>query len=278
MKHIKLFEAFNSITGDLPSPIGHILLDGTSSSGKSAALKNITPDWCVLAVDSFYNLMYEEIGKADFGNGDKLTLSQIYPGCPYGIPKRDDEGWEETARWYMAQEVQWGKILKEELKDARGMDFGRNVDQSNVVYDDVQGTIIQACKEAGLKQPLWLLIHAPLDHLLLNIERRKGKDGRDPKGVFMGAYCFKYEALQEPGGVDPTKSWTREDVQKLLGKRDWTEEFLTKIGMVDEGEYWMHTKPQPEGSYDVIVNTRNDKGNQKSLNDLSSEVLEYFKE
>jgi hypothetical protein len=33
--------------GDLPSPIGHILLDGTSSSGKSAALKDIQSDWCV---------------------------------------------------------------------------------------------------------------------------------------------------------------------------------------------------------------------------------------
>lgn len=276
MRHIKLFESFHS-TSELPIPLGHILLDGTSSSGKSAALQGILKDWCVLAVDSFYNMLYEERGDADFGNGDKLSISEIYPGCPYGKkPKRDSPDWEYAARWYMAQEVMWGKILKEGLKDARGETFGRSTDHINVVYDDVQGTILDVCRSVGLSQPKWILIHAPLDHLLLNIERRKGKDGRDPQGVFMGAYCFKYEALQKPGGVDRDKSWTREEVKKLLGRRDWTEYFLNKIGMTEEGEYWMHAKSQPEGSYDVIVNTRNSKGEQKSLQKISSEVKEFF--
>ena len=65
MKYLKLYEQFRIILEELDDeelvkPSKQILLDGTSSSGKSAALKGLSNDWCVLAVDSFYNLLNEE--------------------------------------------------------------------------------------------------------------------------------------------------------------------------------------------------------------------------
>jgi hypothetical protein len=271
MRHIKLFEDYSSTTPDT-----QILLDGTSSSGKSAALKGIGPNWCVLPVDSFYNVMYEEQGVEDFGNSGKPTISEIYPNCPYGQPDRDSPDWELAARWYMAQEVLHGKIFKEGLRDARGETFGRGPAQRKIVYDDVQGAILDACKESELPRPKWILIHAPMDHLLLNIERRKGTDGRDPKGVFIGAYCFKYTAKPKPGGVDPTHPWTRESVRKLLQDYPWAEEFMDKLGIKGEGKYWIYAKPQPEGGYDVTINTRNGSGGQKSIEEIARETRDQF--
>jgi len=260
---------------ELPKPLKQILLDGTSSSGKSAALKGLSPDWCVLAVDSFYNIMYEESGSENFGNQDKPKISEIYPDCPYKMnPGTDD--FEKSARWFMAQEAKIGKISKLGLKDKNGT-FGRTEQHKNVIYDDVQGTILECTSKSGLSKPKWILVHAPIDHLILNIERRKGTDGRDPKGVFVGAYCFKYEAKSEKGGVDTEKSWTKSSVKELLNGQDWVDEFLNKLGMKeDEKEYWIYTKPQPEGNYDVVVNTRNNSGGQMSIDEVSSEVKKYF--
>jgi hypothetical protein len=279
MKYLKLYEQFRIILEELDDeelvkPSKQILLDGTSSSGKSAALKGLSNDWCVLAVDSFYNLLNEEAGNADFGNKDKSKLSEVYPGCPYKITPGTDD-FELAARWFMAQEAKSGKISKLGLKDNNGT-FGRSEQCKSVIYDDVQGTILEMTTKSGLSKPKWILVHAPIDHLILNIERRKGTDGRDPKGVFVGAYCFKYEAKSEKGGVDPDKYWTKSSVKEVL-KGDWVDEFLTKLGIKEDNkEYWMYTKNQPEGKYDIVVNTRNSSGEQMSIDEVSSEVKKNF--
>lgn len=279
MRYIKLYEQFRIVEAedikDIPAPSKQVLLDGTSSSGKSAALKGLSADWCVLAVDSFYNLMYEEAGNEDFGNKDKPKISEVYPDCPYKT-SRGTEDFEKAARWFMAQEAKYGKISKLGLKDKNGT-FGRSEQSKNVIYDDVQGTVLESATKSGLSKPKWILVHAPIDHLILNIERRKGTDGRDPKNVFIGAYCFKYEAKSEKGGVDPEKSWTKSSVKELFKNQSWVDEFLNKLGIKeDEKEYWIYTKSMPEGKYDVIVNTRNKSGNQMTIDEVSSEVKKNF--
>jgi chloramphenicol 3-O-phosphotransferase len=279
MRYIKLYEQFRIFETedikDIPAPSKQVILDGTSSSGKSAALKGLSADWCVLAVDSFYNLMYEEAGNEDFGNKDKPKISEVYPDCPYKT-SRGTEDFEKAARWFMAQEAKYGKISKLGLKDKNGT-FGRSEQSKNVIYDDVQGTILESAAKSGLSKPKWILVHAPIDHLILNIERRKETDGRDPKNVFIGAYCFKYEAKSEKGGVDPEKSWTKSSVKELFKNQSWVDEFLNKLGIKeDEKEYWIYTKSMPEGKYDVIVNTRNKSGNQMTIDEVSSEVKKNF--
>jgi len=287
MKYLKLYEDFmedESLPGvdiketnieELSKPSKQILLDGTSSSGKSAALKELSSDWCVLAVDSFYNLMYEEAGNEDFGNKDKPKISEVYPDCPYKTSPGTDD-FEKAARWFMAQEAKYGKISSLGIKDKNGT-FGRSEQSKNVIYDDVQGTILESATKSGLSKPKWILVHAPIDHLILNIERRKGTDGRDPKGVFIGAYCFKYEAKPEEGGIDPEKSWTKSSVKDLFKDQPWVDEFLNKLGIKEDGkEYWIYAKSMPEGKYDVIVNTRNKSGGQMTIDEVSSEVKKHF--
>jgi len=259
---------------ELPRPSKQILLDGTSSSGKSVALNNLGSDWCVLAADEFYDLIGEDLGKVDFGN--EQTISEVYPDCPYKFSEPGGDNYELACRWYMTQEVKFGKV-KSLGMISRNKNMGRSAEQMNIIYDDVQGTILNETTKEGLAKPKWILVHAPIDHLISNILSRPEDDHRDPEGVFCGAYCFKYEAKPERGGVDPKKSWTISSVKELLKDQNWVNLFLDKVGINEDGvEYWMHTKTMPEGTYDVIINTRNDEGGQKAISEMASEVKKHF--
>jgi len=280
MRYLKLYVDFVENvdfvekTKELPEPSKQILLDGTSSSGKSVALKNLGSDWCILAADEFYDLIGEDLGEINLGN--EMTISQIYPDCPYKFSQPGGDNYELACRWYMAQEVKFGKVKSLGMV-SRNKNMGRSSESNNVIYDDVQGTIIKEATEAGLPKPKWILVHAPIDHLISNILRRPKDDQRDPEGVFCGAYCFKYEAKPQKGGVDPEKSWTKSSVKKLLEGYDWVDNFSNKVGIEkDDREYWIYTKSMPEGNYDVVINTRNKEGNQMTIEEVSSEIKENF--
>ena len=289
MKYLKLYEQFRileaeeSLPGvdikeinfdELPKPSKQVLLDGSSSSGKSAALKNLSPDWCVLAADEFYDLIGEDLGIVNFRNEQKI--SEVYPGCPYKFTEPSGDNYEFACRWYMTQEVKFGKI-KSLGMTSRNENMGRSTKQNNVIYDDVQGTIINETTKAGLPKPKWILVHAPIDHLISNIISRPKNDQRNPEGVFCGAYCFKYEARPQKGGVDLEKSWTKSSVRDLLNGQTWVDNFLNKVGIKeDDVEYWMYTKNMSEGKYDVVVNTRNNSGGQMTIDEVSSEVKKHF--
>jgi len=280
MRYLKLYVDFVENvdfvekTKELPEPSKQILLDGTSSSGKSVALKNLGSDWCILAADEFYDLIGEDLGEINLGN--EMTISQIYPDCPYKFSQPGGDNYELACRWYMAQEVKFGKVKSLGMA-SRNKNMGRSSESNNVIYDDVQGTIIKEATEAGLPKPKWILVHAPIDHLISNILRRPKDDQRDPEGVFCGAYCFKYEAKPQKGGVDPEKSWTKSSVKKLLEGYDWVDNFSNKVGIEkDDREYWIYTKSMPEGNYDVVINTRNKEGNQMTIEEVSSEIKENF--
>jgi hypothetical protein len=268
MKYIKLFENFNreDIT------LKHFVLDGASSAGKSSALVNLDSSWCVLAVDSFYNVMFEELGMEDFGNSGKPAISEIYPGCPYAYSGPEDDDFEKAARWYMAQEAIHGNIFNVGLKDVTGKIFGKPPGKYKIIYDDVQGDVIDMFGHQN--KPKWILVHAPIDHTIKNVERR---GDRPLDGVLKNSYTFKYYADTNPGGVDPNKSWTADEIRSLLPAEEWVEEFLTNIGITEEEtRYWIYAKDQPQGEYDVIINTRDASGSQKSIDKIGKEAKIKF--
>ena len=244
MKYIKLFENFNNTN----TPLKHFILDGASSAGKSSALVNLGSSWCVLAVDSFYNVMAEELRLGNFGNSGKPTISEIYPGCPYKYSSPSDyKNFEPAARWYMAQEAIHGNIFKAGLKDATGNIFGKPPEKYKIIYDDVQGDVIDMFKPG--ERPEWILVHAPIDHTIKNVERR---GDRPLEGVLKNSYPFKYYADAKPGGVDPNKSWTVDEIRSLLPSEGWVEEFLTKLGIREDGKrYWIYPKPQPDRDWET---------------------------
>jgi hypothetical protein len=270
MKHIQLFEAYTQgLTG---SPARHFILDGASSAGKSSALKGLDSSWGILAVDSFFNVMAEELGIEDFGNDNKPAISQIYPDCPHAHTTPGEESYELAARWYMAQEARAGKIFQAGLKDATGNPFGKPQTIDKIIYDDVDGSVIQMFTRDN--RPQWLLVHAPIDHTIKNVERR---GDRPLDGVLKNSYTFKYKASTRQGGVDPEHPWTEQGLRDLLPQEEWVSEFLDKLGVKDPSErYWIHAKPQPQGTYDYIINTRDANGAQKSIEELAQEAEGIF--
>ena len=216
--------------------------------------------------------MFEELGINDFGNSRNPTISEIYPGCPYKYSGPDDKNFEPAARWYMAQEAMHGNIFNVGLKDATGKIFGKPAGKYKIIYDDVQGDIIDMF--GSYNKPKWILVHAPIDHTIKNVERR---GDRPLDGVLKNSYTFKYYADTKPGGVDPNKSWTADEIRSLLPVEEWVEEFLTKLGITEDGaRYWIYAKDQPQGGYDVIINTRDDTGSQKSIDEIGKEARIKF--
>ena len=269
MRHIKLFEEYT--TGPAGSPTTHFILDGASSAGKSSALKGLDSSWAILPVDAFYNVMAEELGIEDFGNSGKPTISAIYPNCPYQHDTPGEGSYEKAARWYMAQEAQEGKIFQAGLKEATGKPFGKPSGIDKIIYDDVDGSVIDMFKG---NRPQWLLVHAPIDHTIKNVQRR---GDRPLEGVLKNSYTFKYKALPRQGGVDPNQSWTEQSLREALPQEEWVDEFLIKLGIKDPAQtYWIHTKTQPQGTYDYVINTRDSQGAQKSIEELSSEAEQIF--
>lgn len=257
------------IEGNAPGK--HFILDGASSAGKSSALTKLDNSWVILPVDSFYNVMFEELGIEDFGNSGKPTISEIYPGCPYKYSGPDEEGFEKAARWYMAQEAMNGRIFKEGLKDATGKFFGKPEGKDKIIYDDVQGDIIDMFEPQN--RPKWILVHAPIDHTIKNVLRR---GDRPLDGVLGKSYIFKYEALPTPGGVDPDHSWTAEEIKELLPQKDWVDKFIADLGIKDDGEYWIYPKKQKQGGYDVVINSRGKDGEQKTVDEIGEEAKREF--
>ena len=123
-------------------------------------------------------------------------------------------------------------------------------------------------------RPEWILVHAPIDHTIKNVMRR---GDRPLDGVLGKSYVFKYEALPIPGGVDPDHSWTADEIRSLLPSEEWVEKFITDLGITEERKrYWIYAKKQPQGEYDVIINTRDGRGNQKSIDDIGKEAKIKF--
>ena len=108
-------------------------------------------------------------------------------------------------------------LFRSDLKDAGGRRVGRGPGQDNIVYDDVDETVIDFAE--GPKKPKWILVHAPIDHLIANVRRRPKDDQRAIDSVLKG-YSYKFEAKPTRGGVDPDKAWTREELLKLLQSAD----------------------------------------------------------
>jgi hypothetical protein len=172
----------------------------------------------------------------------------------------------------MAQEAKEGKIFQTGLKDATGNTFGKPQGIDKIVYDDVDGSVIQMFSDGN--RPKWLLVHAPIDHTIKNVQRR---GDRPLDGVLKNSYTFKYKASTKPGGVDPDQSWTGQSLRELLPQKKWVGEFLAKLGVNDpSARYWIHTKSQPQGSYDYVINTRDSQGDQKSIEEIAQEAKEIF--
>ena len=66
-------------------------------------------------------------------------------------------------------------------------------------------------------------------------------------------------------------------IEEMLPKAAWVKEFLYNLGIEKDGKkYWIYPKKQPQGEYDVVINTRGNNGEQKSISEIAGEAKEKF--
>lgn len=241
-----------------------VLLDGTSSAGKSHTLKHLNAvpyyeatdpnQWVVIATDDF-------AGTGDEGReGEERRLKLDHPNIRQWAKENEDAGivsglyrkegmkdipenpyeseyiqGTDSRLWYVAQEIKTGPWKK-------------------IVIDDIGKGILQYLPGVKLK---YILLHTPLYVLLKNVYERNERakndenfknDYRDVKMV-LDQYAQKYEATKTKPDIntgDPTTVLTKGGVTDLLQKNGMNNkgitDFLNKINLTDDGDYYIKVR------------------------------------
>ena len=247
-----------------------ILVDGTSSAGKSYMTKKLQEDgWVIIGSDDFAGEKPREdcdpvknrIQFDHAGNGPDLAAGEEFHklmskereddlgkrgGTRVGFAKhpknKEFTGYNlvgDDRQWYMYQDYLYGRGADPKVK--------------GVIFDDISDEIIKCFKKDGLKPPTYILLYAPLEDLKRNvIGRAEGGDARGPF-VFDDQFLSRFTAKPSKGGLEPGHSYTRESIMELLndealqssfegGKLD-VEKFCDDLGVTEEGKkYFIYKK------------------------------------
>ena len=236
-----------------------VLLDGTSSAGKSHTLKHLKAvpyyeandpnQWVVIGTDDFsgagdgeerrLKLDHPNIRQWAKENGDAGIVSGLYRKDGKDVPENPYENeyikGTDSRLWYVAQEIKTGPWKK-------------------ITIDDIGKGILQYLPGVNLK---YILLHTPLYVLLKNVYERNERakndpnfknDDRDVKMV-LDQYSEKYEVTQSKPDIDkgdPTTVLTKGGVTDLLQKNDVSDEdievFLNSINLTDDGDYYIKVR------------------------------------
>lgn len=256
-----------------------VLLDGTSSAGKSYTAKVLKAvefheatdpnQWVVIDSDHFTGdagsegekrrLKLDHSNIRDWARGKEYGIvSGLYRRDGKDVPENpyEDEYIEGTdpRLWYMAQEFKTGPWKK-------------------VIFDDIGNDIGKYVPNIKHK----ILIHSPIYIMLGNVaERNKSKNKdhhRDPRTP-LDQYLKKYEATtSKPDETigDPTTEITKGELKTFLMDKmvdtypDYNEEYIDKfindLGIRDGNtKYWIKVK---DGylSNQVLINVGKDQQN-----------------
>jgi len=241
-----------------------VLLDGTSSAGKSHTLKHLKAvpyyeandpnQWVVIATDDFsgtgdgegkegeerrLKLDHPNIRKWAKDNEDAGVVSGEYRKDGKDVPENPYENQfikgTDPRLWYVAQEIKTGPWKK-------------------IAIDDIGKGVLQYLPGVKLK---YILLHTPLYVLLKNVQERNERakndenfknDDRDVKMV-LDQYSEKYEATKtkpDSNEGDPTTRLTKSGVTDLLEKNGVSnkhiDEFLKSINLTDKGDYYIKVR------------------------------------
>jgi hypothetical protein len=257
-----------------------VLLDGTSSAGKSYTLKhlNVVPyyeandpnQWVVIATDDFsgtgdegregeerrLKLDHPNIRQWAKENGDAGIVSGQYRKDGKDVPDNPYENQymegTDPRLWYIAQEVKTGHWKK-------------------ITIDDIGKGILQYLPDVKLKH---ILLHTPLYVLLNNVKERNDRakndenfkdDDRDVDMV-LDQYSEKYEVTQTKPDIDkgdPKRLLTKSGVTELLQKNGMSDkyisEFLNSIKLTEDGDYYIKVRDSYLTPETQLVNVDSDR-------------------
>jgi hypothetical protein len=241
-----------------------VLLDGTSSAGKTHTLKHLRAipyyvatdpnQWVVIGTDDFSGT-----GDGPGKEGEERRLKLDHPNIRQWAKEREDAGivsglyrengdtvpenpfekeyvkGTDARLWYVAQEIKTGPWKK-------------------IAIDDIGKGILKYLPGVKLK---YILLHTPLYVLIKNVNERNERakndlnfkhDNRNIKMV-LEQYSEKYEATKsrpDNNLGDPTTILTKDGVISLLQKNGASNEdineFLTNINLTQDGDHYIKVR------------------------------------
>lgn len=290
--YIKNFKLFESSLNEIEHLV---LLDGTSSSGKSYLCMQLE-DQNILAVDSFYNIIFPEsdatekynngitlsdiYGKIqDINNNEQLDYETIQSKNPNNDKCRLDNSYTmfESVQYYMMKEAKYGRVWEKGLLDDDGKRVGKNPKYNKIIFDDIQEGVIYFNEYFNLPKVKQVLLYAPLEKMKSNIIKRSKNDPRDTM-PFIRDFIFKYKATKDINlSIDKDSIYTKKYLLELLNDDELQKsfynddkldvaKFIYHLGIIDDGEYYITLRENK--NYDLILNSKNDVfENIKKIND-----------
>lgn len=257
-----------------------VLLDGTSSAGKSYLLKqmNAVPyyesnnpnQWVVIASDDFS-------GTGEEGReGEERRLKLDHPNIRQWAKEKEDAGivsgiyrengetvpenpfekeyvkGTDSRLWYVAQEIKTGPWKK-------------------IFVDTVDNQLTNYLPNVNFKQ---ILLHTPIYLLVDNVSKRNEIAKTDPNFKYdsrdiemvLEQYLEKYEATKERPSEntgDPSTVLTKQGLKGLLSKstsnKDFIDSFINQLGIMDDGQYYIKVKDNYLSPKTQLINVDSDR-------------------
>lgn len=240
-----------------------VLLDGTSSAGKSYLLKqmNAVPyyeskdpnQWVVIASDDFS-------GTGEEGReGEERRLKLDHPNIRQWAKEKEDAGIVSGVYRENGETVPENPFEKEYVKgtDARLWYVAQEIKTGpwkKIFVDTVDNQLQKYLPNVNFKE---ILLHTPIYLLVENVSKRNEIAKTDPNFKYdsrdiemvLEQYLGKYEATKERPSEktgDPSTILTKKGLEGLLSKstsnKKFIDEFISKLGIVDDGQYYIKVK------------------------------------
>ena len=257
MKYLDPYKLFESKAKNDLDTKTIILLDGTSSSGKTYMSSRLKKSgWVIIGSDD----MGKEENRFPFdhpGNGFDKEMGKKFQKETQPLRKDKEKDFWLDSTW-----VSWrGHPKNKEYKKVGGdprswyifqnIKYGLGKNSNKIIIDDVSDTILGYYPECKC-----VLFYAPIDILKRNIIARASKGDSRGEWVFSDQFLSRYRATEnENESIHPGKdnSLTRTKLKELLsdtklqksfdGKKLDVDDFINKLGVTKEDiDYWIKLK------------------------------------
>ena len=258
MKYLKLYEQFRLILEETGKRC--VLIDGTSSAGKSYMSEGLTKKgWVIIGSDNFSDENTTPPAKElripfdHAGEGyDKEAGEEFHRSIP---ELRKDDPKEVTGRG--GTHVGWpGHPRHKDYKKVGGDSrvwymyqdylYGRGKDAQGIIFDDIQDTILEYVPNCE-----YILLYAPLERLKDNVIGRSEKGDKRGQWVFSEQFLQRFVATDNiKESFDPEGYYTKETLKEILSdpilQKSFNDEpldvdkFISDLGMKKDGkQYWL---------------------------------------
>lgn len=277
MKYLKLYEQFRLILEATGKRC--VLIDGTSSAGKSYMTKGLKKKgWVVIGSDDFSGEKRKDcdpvMNRLQFdheGNGVDIDAGEEFHKEMAEKRKNDPTGskrGETTVAWSGHPKN------KEFRKISKGDDrvwymyqdylYGRGKNATGVIFDDISDEILQFVPDCE-----YILLYTPLETLKRNVIGRAEKGDKRGEWVFSDQFLKRFEATEnKEESFDKEGAYTKESLKELLsdkalqdafnaGETLDVDKFINDLGIKEDGkEYYIKLRtPLKDGQ--EPFNTRN---------------------